>query len=309
MKRALAGGELEEAEQILGHLRREDPLSQETRGFELEFYLNSNRLAEAHALGCQLCRLFPGSARIFFLSGKAAYRLKRYEEAETFLRESLRIYPHWRTEQWLGKTLTQTGRFEEAESLLVSVREQSGAALIDLAWLYERRNDPEAALQAYEDYLALHPGNEFAEQQRIRIKARMLDPESLIEEVGALSDLGEDIPPALFPGYVESLFETGQTPRAREEVLARMQNLDAKMGSQVAWICYRARAYDLACTLFISHLRANHSYFKGLNALESAAAKCGRLPQVLEAYRSLLSEAPHLHGRCRSIARRIGNVR
>jgi hypothetical protein len=171
--------------------------------------------------------------------------------------------------------------------------------------LYERRNDPAGALRAYDEYLALHPGNEYAEQQRVRIRAGMLDPESLIEEYGALSDLGEEIPPSLLPGFVESLFETGQTPRAREEVIARTGTLDAKTASQIAWICYRWRAYDLACTLFIAQLRANVTYVKMLNALESAAAKCGRLPQVLEAYHALVNEAPHLHGRCRNIVRRI----
>ena len=96
---------------------------------------------------------------------------------------------------------------------------------------------------------------------------------------------------------------------AREQITAKMGGLDAKTGSQVAWICYRAKAYDLACTLFLAHVRANLSYFKYLNALESAAARCGRIPQVLEAYRSYSAEAPHLYGRSKSLARRDGAPR
>ena len=122
MWRALSEGRLHDAEEILSRLKQEDPLSQETRGFELEFYLNSNRIAEANALRRQLCRLFPQSGRIFFLAGKVAYRLKDYKEAEFHFRESYRIHPNWRTEYWLGKTLTQSGGFEEAESLLLSAR-------------------------------------------------------------------------------------------------------------------------------------------------------------------------------------------
>ena len=307
MWRALSEGRLQDAEEILNRLKQEDPLSQETRGFELELYLNSNRLAEANALARQLCRLFPQSARIFFLAGKVAYRLRDYRDAESRFRESHRIYPSWRSQYWLGKALTQSGQFAEAESLLLAARERTATALLELGWLYERKKDLEAALKAYEDFLAIHSDHSFAAEQRLRIRARMTDPESLIEEVDSLADLGEDIPPALFPEYVQKLFETGQTLEAREQIAAKLRDLDAKTGSQLAWVCYGAKAYDLACTLFLAHLRANLAYYKYLNALESAAAKCGRIPEVLEAYRSYASEAPSLHGRSKSLARRAGS--
>src|SRR5438045_2832390 len=209
MWRALSDGRLQDAEDILSRLKLEDPLSPETRGFELELYLNSNRLPEAHALARQLCRLFPQSARILFVAGKVAYRLKDYAEAETHFRESHRIYPSWRTQYWLGKALTQSGQFEEAESLLLSAREQTANALLDLAWLYERRNDPAAALKAYDEFLSIDPSHTFATEQRLRLKARMIEPESLIEELGALAQLGEEVPVALLPEYVEKLFQTG----------------------------------------------------------------------------------------------------
>lgn len=304
MWRALSEGRLEDAEEILTRLKQEEPLSQETRGFELELCLNSNRLSEAKALARQLCRLFPQSGRIAFLAGKVAYRLKDYKEAESHFRESHRIYPHWRTRYWLGKTLTQSGRLEEAESLLLETRERTANALLELAWLYERRNDLQAALKAYDEFLAVHSGHSFAIEQRLRIKARMLEPESLIQEIDSLAQLGEDVPAALFPEFVQKLFETGQTIEARQQISAKMGTLDPKTGSRVAWICYGAKAYDLACTLFLAHLQANLSYYKYLNALESAAARCGRIPQVLEAYRSHAAQAPSLHGRSKSLARR-----
>ncbi len=305
MRRALGEGHLNEAEQILAQLKIEDPLSRETRGFELELYLNANRLREASALARQLCRLFPQSGRIFFLAGKVAYRLKHYEEAEAHFRESQRIYPYWRTQHWLGKTLTQAGRFEESESLLLLAREHTDAALLDLAWLYERRNDLDAALTAYGDYLGAHPDHSYANEQRIRVKARMLEPEALIEEASALKEMGEEVPATLFPEFVQKLFETGQTPLARDEISAKMATLDAKTAAQVGWICYRARAYDLACALFLAQLRPNLANYKFLNALESAAARSNRVSLVLEAYASLLAEAPHLHGRRKALARRL----
>ena len=46
------------------------------------------------------------------------------------------------------------------------------------------------------------------------------------------------------------------------------------------------------------------TYHKYLNALESAAGKCERMPQVMEAYRTYASEVPRLHGRLKSLARR-----
>jgi tetratricopeptide (TPR) repeat protein len=304
MKRALAEGKLSEAEDILTRLKKEDPLSPESRGFELEFYLNSNRLAEADALARQLCRLFPESARIMFLSGKLAYRQKHYEEAENLFRESLRIYPHWSSEHWLGKTLTQVGKFKEAESLLSSALEHNRHAMLDLAWLHERRNDLPAAIQAYDNFLAEYPGHKFATEQQIRIRAKMLEPEELIAEMGALTDLDEEIPPSLLPELVQKLFDTGQSPRARDEILERLDNMEPKTAVQIAWICYRARAYDLACTLFLAHLESNKSNYKYLAALESAADKCRRLSEVAEAYRRLLPGARQFYGRWRALTRR-----
>jgi len=304
LRRAFNERRFEDAQDILSHLQREDPLSAETRGLELELHLNLNRLAEADALARQLRRLFPQSGRIHFLAGKTAYRMKRYDEAESCFRESQRIYPNWRTQYWLGKTLTQSAQFDEAEALLLAARERTPLARLELGWLYERRNDLEAALREYEAFLAVHPEHGYASQQRLRIKARMMDPEALIEEVGSLAELGEDVPAALFPDYIRRLFETGQTLQAREQVAARMQSLDAKTGAQVAWACYRAKAYDLACMLFLAHLRRNLTYYKYLNALESAAARCDRVPQVLALYESLAGQAPQLYGRMKSLSRR-----
>lgn len=304
LRQALLQRKLAEAEQILSHLKKEDPLSVETRGAELELYIESGRTAEADVLAQHLCRTFPGSARVFFLAGKLAYRQRRYEAAEAHFRESQRIYPNSQTQYWLGKTLTQSGHFDEAESLLIDVREQNPWAWLVLGWLNERKDDLDAALKAYDEFLRLQPGDAFATQQRVRIKAKMLDPEALIEEVQALSDFGEPLPGVLLPQFVEGLFGTGQTPRARDEIRARLDTMEARESVQIAWICYRHQAYDLACTIFVAHLRANMFNFKYLAALEAAARKCNRLPQVLEAYRPLCPEARHLYGRCRLLSRR-----
>ena len=301
MRRALRERSRQDAEQIFAQLKREDPLSEETRGLEVELHLLTGRLRDAHALAEQLCRLFPLSARIAYLAGFTAYRIKRYDEAEAHFRESNRIRPHWWTQRWLGKTLTQTGQFDEAEALLLAVREHTPAAWLDFAWLCERRGDLQEALAACERYLALRPGDAFATEQRVRLRASLLESESIIEEANALDALGEDMSDAVFPEYVKRLFATGKTREARSRVVARIGRLDAKTGSKLAWVCYHARAYDLACTLFLDYLANNLSYYKYLNSLEAAARRCGRVPQVLEKYAELSATAPSLHGRAKTL--------
>ena len=298
-RQAIYHRRIREAEEILSRLKKEDPLSVETRGAELELYVEIGKSAEAAELAEQLCRTFPGSARILFLAGKLAYRQKRYNAAEPLFRESLRIHPSSQTQYWLGKTLTQSGQFSEAESLLMEVRKENPWSLLALAWLHERRNDLESALRFYDEFLALHPEDTAASERRLRLKARTLDPEALIEEVKTLSDFGEPVPRALFPELIQSLFETGRTPQAREEISARASSLESGDAVQIAWICYRNHAYDLACRLFLDHLRQNMYNFKYLAALEAAARKCNRLNDVVEAYGPLCQEARHLYGRRR----------
>ena len=85
--------------------------------------------------------------------------------------------------------------------------------------------------------------------------------------------------------------------------------MDARTGVRVAWVCYQARAYDLACTLFLAHLGANKSNIKYLAALESAADKCNRLPEVVDAYRNIVSRRPaSFTGALRSLTRRGKNL-
>ena len=305
LQETLRGNRLAEAGEILSRLKKEDPLSRETRGLELELLLKTHRLAEAQALAQQLCQLFPDSGRIQQLAGQVAYRQRRYVEAQAFFRESQRIYPHWQTQQWLGKTLTQLGSFEEAESLLLAARAHSVQAWLDLGWLYERRKDWPAAVDAYESFLKLHPGHSFATEQLTRVRAKQLDPEALIEEAEALAEFGEAMPEALFEEYIEKLFATGQGPAAREALLAHAPALDARQGTRLAWVCHHARAYDLACQLFLRHVETNLNSFKYLAALESSAAKCHRLPEVLDLYRRLASQERKLYGRMRNLTSRM----
>jgi tetratricopeptide (TPR) repeat protein len=189
--------------------------------------------------------------------------------------------------------------------LLLAARGHSVQAGLDLGWLYERRKDWPAAVDAYESFLKLHPGHSFATEQLTRVRAKQLDPEALIEEAEALAEFGEAMPEALFEEYIEKLFATGQGPAAREALLVYLPGLDARQGTRLAWVCHHAQAYDLACQLFLRHVETNLNSFKYLAALESSAAKCHRLPEVLDLYRRLASQERKLYGRMRNLTSRM----
>ena len=84
--------------------------------------------------------------------------------------------------------------------------------------------------------------------------------------------------------------------------------MESKLGSGLAWLCYRAQAFDLACDLFLCFLEANLANFKYLNTLEAAANKCGRLGELIESYEKFVSVAPKLHGRIRTLKKRLGTT-
>jgi hypothetical protein len=96
---------------------------------------------------------------------------------------------------------------------------------------------------------------------------------------------------------VSWLFESGQGPFAREEIASAMNRLDSTAAIALAWVCYTARAYELACSLFLEHLPADLDNRKYLVALETAARRSSRIEQVLEAYQPHTVQAPHLYGR------------
>ena len=132
----------------------------------------------------------------------------------------------------------------------------------------------------------------------------MLDPETLIEEVSGMEELGESVAGSLFPEFIRSLFETGRAMQGRSEIDRRLPSLDPAISRRTAWVCYRGGVWDLACVLFLRSLEANSNDYKLLSALEAAARRCGRVQEVAAAYESLRDRFPHLHGRRRGLLRR-----
>lgn len=304
MSSALNRGDMTQAAQLLECLREEDPLSVETRGMELEYLMRNSRLPEAQTLANQLVESFPRSPRIHYLAGQVAYRLKDYKTAVERFRESHRVNPQWRSALFLAKSATQRGELDAAASIFESLLPEHTECYRDLAWLYERREDLGRALTAIETYLLDHPEDEWAKSQRMRLRARVMDPEELISDTHKLLEFGEELPESVLTQYVEALFRTGKAAEVRQFVAERRPNLSPQAATGAGWICYRYQAYDLAMELFSATLRINHRNVKFLSAIEFAANRSGKLADLIQLYESFALEHRHLFGRFQNPKRR-----
>ncbi len=297
LHQAIYNRRLNEAEALLSQLKQEDPLSLETRGFELDYLIATQQWSDAEIMADKLLRLFPQSARIQYLAGRAYYRVKKYSQALQCLNESKNIHSHWRTLRWLGKTQTQLGLLSEAEATLIAVAAQHIAVDFDLAWLYERMNQPSRALEFIETHLSKHPDDDFAKTQRLRLRTQIQEPEALSEDVDTLLDLDEEVPVEMLPAYLQNLLESGQGKLARQFVLKHQEQFNEKTAASLGWICYQLQAYDLAMNLFIHGLANRTDDVKYLSALESAARHCHRVEELIEQYKSKAPDANRLYGR------------
>lgn len=305
LRDAFRRNRLGDAEDLLSRLKEVDPLSAGTRGMQLELLVRKGRLAEAAKLAPQLVKQFPDSAGVQHWSGRAAYKQKKYDEAERLLRESLRLADHWITQWWLGKTLTQIGRFGEAERTLTPLAEGHPVCRKDLAWLYERMEEPQRALDEIDRFLEQQPGDAFASEQRTRLLSRLVDDEELLAEVEALRDLGEQVPEQMAPRYLGALLESGQGAQARKLVGEMLPGLDPRLAVRLGWQAYKALEYDLAYDLWLVGLPFNLDNLKLLNSLGKAARVCCREELLAEALEQYAPQQPKLYGRIKKLKREV----
>ena len=299
--RAFRRGELAEAESLLIRLKEVDPLSVATRGSELEWLVKMERYGEATTLAHQLLQQFPGSPRIQFLAGELAYRQKQYPQAEAFFRESHTMTPHWRSYFWLGRTLTQLGKFDEALPILESIEDRVPRAKRDLAWLFERKGDFDRAISYLQAVQEKNPQDTACKAQIARLKAKKLDPAQLVDEIQSLLDLGEPLPPHLLPDYVERLFQTGHGDTARTVIAEHEEGLTPGKITSLAWICFRAQAYDCAFQLFTKSLGQNIKKHAFLTSMEAAAKKCNQVDTLIDIYETHANQEKKLYGRIKSL--------
>lgn len=301
LKRALRARSWSDAESALARLKQVEPLTAETRGLELELCVRTGRTRDAAALADQLAAHFPASPRIQYLAGWAASLARQWAVAAARFRESDRLHPNPRTRRWLGRALTNLEQWDEAQRTLEPIVDSIPACHLDLAWLWERRGDPHRALRHVESYRARDPDHPLARAQRLRLRAATLDPAALVDEVDGLLALDEEVPDDILPAYVLGLLVTARVDRAREFVTARAASLPAPTATAIAWNCYRHPAFDLAYPLFAAAFAANMRNIKFLRAIETAADRIGKLPELIELFEHHAADHKPLYGRARTL--------
>ncbi len=301
VKRALRARSWSDAESALARLKQVEPLSAETRGLELELWLRTGRKRDAAAMADQLAEQFPASPRIQYLAGWAASVAKQWAVAADRFRESDRLHPDPRTRRWLGRALTNLEEWDEAQRTLEPIVDSIPACHMDLAWLWERRGDPDRALRHVEAYRVVDPDHPMARAQRLRLRAATLDPAALVDEVEGLLALDEEVPDDILPAYVRGLLVTARGERARDFVTARAALLPAATATAIGWNCYRHAAYDLAYALFAAAFAANMHNIKFLSAIETAAHRIGKVTELIQLFELHAADHKPLYGRARTL--------
>ncbi len=289
----------------LAKLKHLAPLALETRGLELEYLVAARQDRDANKLAEQLIQIFPSSSRIHYLKGLLAYREKNYHAALPAFEESHRLFPHWSTERFIGKTCTQAGNFELAEMKLLSLIAQHPVCLLDLAWLYERQQQYSRAQRSVEQYLQHHANDEYATQQLQRLQAQELSVEQIQDEVDTLTDFGESIPIGLLSQYVRSQLELGKGNALRQWLSPRIEQLDHKDSVKLAWICYQLNTYDLAYSLFLEDFAKQYNNVKYRSALELSAQRCGQIENLMIVYQTYCEQDKRFYGRLANLRKKI----
>ncbi len=303
LKSALGQRDWPLAQSALLQLQQVEPLSIQTRGFELELLIKQKHWQQARPLLEQLLVLFPQSPRIHFLAGHFHYHLQNYAKAIIEFRESHQYHPHWKTQRWIGKSLTQIGELDEAESVLLSVKNYSVLVLLDLAWLHERRQKPKIAMPFVADYLRIYPDDSYAQAQHLRLSSHVAEPQILIDDVEALLALDEAVPDEVLPQYIAGLLEGGKSGKVRQFIQQHQSKFSQSLRTELGWICHKNQAYDLVMILFLSVLEQHLYDFKLLNTLESAAKHCQQIDLVVEQYESFAPQHKPLYGRIKKLMR------
>lgn len=300
---ALKKGQLNDAEHLLTQLQQFDPISKGTRCFELELALRQRDLSRSQRLAAELVVHFPDSSRVLFLAGQARFLHKDYATALPLFRESFRLSQKPQVQWWLGRTLLRFGDLTNARPALENVKETVFGALLDIAWLEELEGNLNGAAKSYERFLKLFPENAFAKSGLARVKALGMDPTSLREEIESLEQWGETPPKHLVPVFLKRLLETGEIAKARKYISGH--KTDPTQTNEIAWIFYKAHAFDIAFDLFRQDLASNLTRFTVLNAFETAAEKCSRIPEAIDCYERLAAHHKNLYGRIVRLKKRL----
>lgn len=202
--------------------------------------------------------------------------------------------------------MTNHGAFDEAEAILVALRERRPACLLDLSWLEERRGDLARALAHVEAHLRLHPDDAAAARTAARLKAKLLDAAQVLDEVDSLVALGEPVGIGTLERFVGVAAARGEIDRVRAVLEPRLATLTASEAVTLGYAAYHAMAWDLAADLMILGVAARGDDPKFVSSLEKAAKNSGRVEEVCAAYDAAGSRYGWLYGRAKKLRRGSG---
>ncbi|MFT7624135.1 MAG: tetratricopeptide (TPR) repeat protein [Myxococcota bacterium] len=308
-QRALQRRDWAAARAALDHLRVEAPGDWVGRVLEFELAFWDGAADEARSHGRRLVELRPGSPRVQYWMGRLCYRDRRYDEAAAHFREGLALHPNVTTRLWLGKALTQHGVLDEAERILVEISVTLPHALRDLAWLHERRGDPDTARKTLKRFLKLQPDDDFAKRSLERLEAEGLSADELIEEVAARRDLGDDIEDDLLAPYIKTLLRRGDIAAARVELQKELPGRPPRVAHGVGWECHKGGAPDLAFDAWVAGFEQSIRNIKTLNSLEADARKVNRIGELIALYEAHAPDHKPLFGRLHKLRRALNAER
>jgi TolA-binding protein len=137
-------------------------------------YLRLNELEKADESFQSALKIKPDAFAPMMNRGIVLVQMKRYAEAEPLLRNVLKAKESPVGHYFLGQTLANLGRFDEAEKEFLSALSSGGEQMKEshrfLAIIYSARGDKKRAADQLETYLHLTPKAPDAEQLRNVIK-------------------------------------------------------------------------------------------------------------------------------------------
>jgi len=150
---------------------------------------------------------FPAPSRIQYLRGIAACRRRDYRQAAE------RLHPHWKHRRWHGKSLSQVGKLDQAEALLLPLADWHPVCPADLAWNLRRPGDTDWAVEVLKGHHGHFPDNRHTPANLRRLKALELSTGEIQEEIAASEQRGEATYSSLLPAYLKALRTAGTAGR------------------------------------------------------------------------------------------------
>lgn len=298
LKQALRRRDLDDAEALHARLAEVAPGDLEAQLLAVELRLLQRRLPEARALADASVQRAPDHAWAHELLGHVALQQKQAAVGLRAFEAAERLAPSPRTRLWVARAHLRLDDLDAAEPILRSL---GAPARMDLAWVHERRKQPELARKLVEQHLAEHPDDAWAQAARQRLVAATLGREEVLEEVEAMRALGEPLAAPLVRAALEHTLAMGRTADARALLEPHLAGMTTRQAVDWGWVAYRAVALDLAYDLFSRAVGANTTNAAFLNALQRAARDSGRAAALADLLEAHTAQTPALWGRIRKL--------